>query len=279
MDKFLPNKYTKWYMSIILRAKLRNKNSQISYEEHHTLPKSIGGTNDSSNLVFLTIREHYICHMLLLKMTTGKDKSKMWYAIWCMGMKTSKQKRVFNSRYFENLKIKSLSNRKGLPKSDTHRQKLSKSKTGVKLGPPSDSARANMSKAQRQKGPMPLNQKIKISNTLKGRETWMKGKTHSQESILQMSNSQKARIRKPASKHSCQAKENNKQGQLKFIYLVQSPTNKTFEVIDLKKFCADRDLPYQRLADKKTIGQPIKDSGHIKNKTHVGWVTISIKPR
>ena len=39
----------------------------IYYEKHHIIPKSIGGTNDISNLVYLTAREHFIAHWLLFK--------------------------------------------------------------------------------------------------------------------------------------------------------------------------------------------------------------------
>ena len=36
-------------------------------ETHHIIPKSEGGSNDKSNLVNLTAREHYIAHLLLWK--------------------------------------------------------------------------------------------------------------------------------------------------------------------------------------------------------------------
>jgi hypothetical protein len=118
--------------------------------------------------------------------------------------------------------------------------------------------------------------KQKIAATLTGKETWMKNKKHSKESLLKMSESQKNRIRKPASKHSPKAIENNKNAQLKFVYTVQSPAGDQFFICDMKQFCLDNNLPYQRLVDKKQIGKPIKDSGHIKNKSHVGWMTVTV---
>jgi 5-methylcytosine-specific restriction endonuclease McrA len=43
------------------------KRKLIGYKEiHHILPKSLGGSNDKSNLVELTAREHYIVHMLIM---------------------------------------------------------------------------------------------------------------------------------------------------------------------------------------------------------------------
>lgn len=37
------------------------------HERHHIIPKSIGGTNDTSNIAILTYREHFIAHWLLTK--------------------------------------------------------------------------------------------------------------------------------------------------------------------------------------------------------------------
>lgn len=80
---FIDNKYTKCYYSIIGNARNRKQNDIIT-EGHHIVPKSLNGTDDINNIVNLTIKEHYICHRLLTKMTTGKNKSKMIYALWCM---------------------------------------------------------------------------------------------------------------------------------------------------------------------------------------------------
>lgn len=68
---FIQNKYAKWYMSIITQAK-HDVNNKIGYcENHHIIPKCIGGTNESSNIVKLSAREHFICHLLLTKMTNN----------------------------------------------------------------------------------------------------------------------------------------------------------------------------------------------------------------
>lgn len=78
---FLENKYTKWYFDIIEKAKARTEH--IGYfEKHHIIPKSCGGSNEVTNLVKLTAREHFICHLLLVKMTEGEYKKKMIYSAW-----------------------------------------------------------------------------------------------------------------------------------------------------------------------------------------------------
>ena len=50
-------------------------------EKHHIVPKSLGGSNLSSNISRLTPREHFVAHILLIKLTTGRDLRKMCYAL------------------------------------------------------------------------------------------------------------------------------------------------------------------------------------------------------
>ncbi len=78
---FIANKYTTTYFSIIEKAKLRVLPNTEYKEIHHIVPRSLGGSNELSNLVDLTYREHRLCHKLLVKMTDGIDKSKMSYAL------------------------------------------------------------------------------------------------------------------------------------------------------------------------------------------------------
>jgi hypothetical protein len=79
---FTENKYSKCYFRIIEN---RQRNPLDGYvEKHHIIPKSLGGTNKKSNIIALSAREHFLCHRLLVKMTTGKDKVKMAYAIRAM---------------------------------------------------------------------------------------------------------------------------------------------------------------------------------------------------
>jgi|LakMenEpi03Aug12_release.lakeMendotaPanAssembly.Ray.scaffolds.fasta_scaffold253110_3 hypothetical protein len=56
-------------------------------ERHHIVPKSLGGTDDESNIVALSGREHYIAHLLLSKFNRCSQTA---YALWAMQMKSSK---------------------------------------------------------------------------------------------------------------------------------------------------------------------------------------------
>lgn len=73
--------------------------SSVDYhtEIHHIVPRSLGGTDETSNLVMLTAREHYIAHLLLWKM----DKSciKMMCAFMFLSSKYTS-----NSRLYEKFK-------------------------------------------------------------------------------------------------------------------------------------------------------------------------------
>ena len=95
MEHFLKNKYTKIYFDIINRAATRDLPLNEYVEKHHIIPKSLSGSNKKSNLVKLTPKEHFVCHRLLVKMTQGKDKVKMSYAIRCLMI----QENEYQQRY------------------------------------------------------------------------------------------------------------------------------------------------------------------------------------
>lgn len=79
---FLNNKYTALYYKIIASAQRRNyiKVLHDGYQTHHIIPRCFGGTDDTTNLVVLTYKEHRVCHRLLINMTANDAKYKMMYA-------------------------------------------------------------------------------------------------------------------------------------------------------------------------------------------------------
>ena len=96
---FINNKYTNWYNSIINKAKNRIIGGYT--EKHHIIPSSLGGTNDNENLVSLTAREHFVCHLLLTKMTTGNAKYKMNFALHML----SNAKNIGEGRYIPSSRM------------------------------------------------------------------------------------------------------------------------------------------------------------------------------
>lgn len=94
---FIQNKYYSLYFSIIENAKRRSIDGYV--ENHHIIPISLGGSNDSSNLVSLTAREHFVCHRILMKITIGKDKEKMCFAANRMTTSTNADYRISSRAY------------------------------------------------------------------------------------------------------------------------------------------------------------------------------------
>ena len=84
---FLDNRYARIYNSIVVRAQKRGLCKRVLtgyFEKHHVVPKSLGGSDLNENLVLLTAREHFLCHMLLIRMTEGWRQEKMRRAFACM---------------------------------------------------------------------------------------------------------------------------------------------------------------------------------------------------
>lgn len=104
--------YKKQYDKLIetRRTMQRIKIKYDGLERHHIIPKSLGGNNTKANLIYLTPREHFIAHLLLSKMFTGKIKAKMCFALQKMLMNNKTQQRHFNSRQFEQAKLAVLQN-------------------------------------------------------------------------------------------------------------------------------------------------------------------------
>lgn len=96
--------YVKIYNQIITRAKTRILDGYK--EKHHIIPRCMGGTDDISNLVELTAREHFIAHWLLARIyTTNKS---IVYAFWMMSNKCKNKKQsdryTASSRAYEEAK-------------------------------------------------------------------------------------------------------------------------------------------------------------------------------
>lgn len=195
---YLTNKYTKWYYSIISASLERKLNSQI--EKHHIIPKSLGGSNQKDNLAELTPREHFVCHLLLTKMTTGVDKAKMVNA--ALRLANDHKGRCVNSRIYEQIKkerIEFLKTQMSGPGNHFYGKKHT------------EETRKKMSEA-RKKWSYTEEHLAKF----KGRIGPMTGKTHSEETRRKLSEFGKTRI--PSKETKIKTSET-----LKSLKLVRSP--------------------------------------------------------
>jgi hypothetical protein len=185
---FIENKYTCWYYNIINSAKTRNIRNKkeaktvIGYsEKHHIIPKSLNGLNVKENLIFLTAREHLICHLLLTKMVEGQDKIKMQYAL-------GRMLHIENAK-FGNFQIKSrtynyIRTQIAEAASNTHRGRKDSEETRLKK------SKALKGRPSPTKGMTAWNRGIsmtqeakeKASKKLSNRISWNKGVQASKES-------------------------------------------------------------------------------------------------
>lgn len=77
--------YSKIYESLISNAQLENrkKHKGIYYENHHIIPKSIGGSDCKENLVLLTAKEHFISHKILFLLNPNNESLIRAFHMMC----------------------------------------------------------------------------------------------------------------------------------------------------------------------------------------------------
>lgn len=174
---YLQNKYRNWYYTIIENAKSRDTLPNI-VEKHHIIPKSLGGTNSKDNLVSLTPREHYICHLLLTKMCAGEERRKMVYAFWALANLCNKSqvRKVVRGRMYESLRCEFIRYQKSLAGANHPNR-------GTK-------------RPDRTKESFTPEWRAKISAAKKGTAPWNKGIGHSEKTKALQSLLAKNRIKK-----------------------------------------------------------------------------------
>lgn len=204
---FKDNKYTKWYFNIINQSKIE-PSKEVYFEIHHIIPKSLGGSDDHSNLVKLTARKHFICHLLLTKMTQGHEQKLMQFAVGKFIQNSPFQNRKFNSWEYKKIRENISHARTGRKHSAESRKKMSenmkgripwnKDKKGLQVYP--ETAKEKLKFTYKNKtfverfGKEKAEEiKKQISETKKGKSSGMLGKSHSEQTKLLMSQN----MRKP----------------------------------------------------------------------------------
>jgi hypothetical protein len=185
---FLQNKYTIWYNKIIDNAKSRLLEGYS--EIHHIVPRSLGGTDDPGNLIQLTAREHFICHLLLTKMVSGSSLYKMQKAaqLMCYISGPGQQRYKTTNRIYELLKMSLEVPEEVRLKMSTAQKNRFSENPGTFLGKQhTGETRKKMSlSASKPKSEL---WKQSASNKRKGKPAPNKGKPHTEETKLKISKS------------------------------------------------------------------------------------------
>ncbi len=168
----IQNKYTEWYRLLCEKAKTRTTNRKdakkiLNYvEAHHIYPVSFNNSykTDKNNIVLLSAKEHFIAHLLLMKMFVDDRQAKMGYALLQFGR--NKENFTLTSKQFEFV-----------------RKLYSNSRIGVKRKPFSKEWKDNIAKSARKNYE---NGVSGINFDRAGSGNGMFGKTHSETTRKKM---------------------------------------------------------------------------------------------
>lgn len=243
---FLNNKYRKWYDSIISNAQARVNCESDYFEIHHRIPSSLGGPDSLENLVKLSAREHFICHLLLTKMTKGKAKRSMCFAMWAISKLRHQylQPIKLNSHTFATIRKNyaeqvSISKR-GVPRSKETCEAISKSHLGKVL--------FNAHRAA-------------ISNGTKGRIV-------SEYTRNKISKIHKGKILSAKTKSKIGKTSEGRKQSGWFKWILKDPQGNIHEILCLQDFCRDNNLPWKSIS--RSLGTSPVSKGIAK-----GWQVLS----
>lgn len=184
--------YLKIYNNIIEKYKQLNlqKKNGIYLETHHIIPRCVGGKDEESNLVNLTAKAHFICHLLLPKIYKDNNQihNRLYQALFMMSiMKNNLQKRHnITSKQYEKIRIEYANFRKNTPQTKESNEKRRQKLLGRKVW--------NTGLTKETSSILKLNgQKISKAN---------KGRKHSKETLEKLKKVAKERAWKMSGKNN-----------------------------------------------------------------------------
>lgn len=263
--------YSKLYTNLIKSRKLlnRKKHEGIYYEKHHIIPKSCGGTNEKSNLILLTPKEHFVAHLLLTKIYVGKEKQKMFFALWRLA--NTKKYKIISANQYNNIKLsisRELSEKKtGILLSENHKKNIrlnakphNKGIKGVVFA--SEETKAKMSKARKER-------KISEDTKRKLKDIWLK---KTKEDILNRNSKiLKTKEENNTLKHSQLTKDKIKKTMKRWHEENISPLKGRKRPDYLK------DLYQNRIRINNGINQKNIKNDELENWLILGWTVGSLK--
>lgn len=183
--------YHQAYDNLIETRKIRIPDSSVYYEQHHIIPRSMGGDNSPENIVKLTAREHFLAHWMLWRIHKNRQ---MAFAFCSMTRSNNRQKRKFSSIGYQearealSLSMKGNSNGSGTRSIET-REKMSNSQKGIKKSEQHKlkNSISHMGNSNRKGKPCSVISKLKNSESHIGKVSPNKGKKMSDDQKLKIS--------------------------------------------------------------------------------------------
>lgn len=133
--------YQKIYDDFIADRK-SSKEVNGYFEVHHIIPRSLGGSDDSENLVRLTPSDHFFAHLLLAKIHSGPMSTALFFMAG-EGSRSARGHKAKRWAYDFSRRAMALEKRKligplnhfyGRTHDEETRKKISKSRTGKMTG-------------------------------------------------------------------------------------------------------------------------------------------------
>ncbi len=294
--QYLTSKYWNLYNKIIDNRLKNPLPSNYYTEKHHIVPLSLDGSNENSNIVKLSAREHFLCHYLLTKFTEGEENKKMWFAFHSFSMDIN-GKRYKNSRLFEIARKKKSELMKGdgnpmygKTHSEETKKKISNKNKGKLTGEKNPWHKSNKSEEEirqrSEKSQLAKNKnyslltglekeerKLKFSNSIKNfwdgvSEDYKKA--HKEKSTKWMNDKSQEDMKKINAKKS---KPNDSNPRAKMFILKYN--NKIFKINlikNLKKFCIENNIifnvvyKYSKLSNGEFVKIPKPSKSDTKYK-------------
>lgn len=159
-------------------------------ERHHIVPKCLGGSDEESNLIYLSAESHYAAHQLLTKIYP--DHYGLSYAAMLM-TRVGKGNERANNKYYSWLKV-----RFSKLKSELTSEQM-KGNSYLKGHVHSEETKAKMSKASLGK-PKSEEHRANITKAIRSRTEHRRGWTHSEETKAKIAASNRGRVHSEESK-------------------------------------------------------------------------------
>lgn len=193
--------YKSHYDRLIARAKSRVKPKGYT-EKHHIVPICMGGDNKTENLVALTAREHFVAHLLLVKI--HPYSAKLTYAANMMANRSSRHYEWVKKKHAEQMSLR----HSGKSMSEAHKAVIREVMTNrhpMKGKKHSERSVKKMSENRKGKGTGTRPERTEehcrnLSKSLKGKRSgsnnpmFGKTRTHSEETKAKISAAHKGKV-------------------------------------------------------------------------------------